>query len=96
MQALVDRHVKDEVLYREAVALGFDREDPALRRRLATKLESLARDVGAAVEPTEAELQAFLDAHAAFSTIFRTSEELDPRRAVGDTDPDALLRDLRN
>jgi len=63
VQGLVDRKIKDEVLYREAVALGFDREDPALRRRLAMKLEYLARDVGAAADPTEAELQAHLDAN---------------------------------
>ena len=63
VRGLVDRMIKDEVLYREAVALGLDREDPALRRRLAMKLEYLARDVGAAAEPTEAELQAHLDAN---------------------------------
>jgi prepilin-type processing-associated H-X9-DG protein len=38
----------------------------------------------------------FLDAHAAYSTTFRTNTDLDPRRAVGDPAPGALLRDLRN
>lgn len=63
LQALVERHVRDEMLYREAVAMELDREDPVMRRRIAMKLEYLAKDVGAAVEPTEAELQAHLDAH---------------------------------
>lgn len=74
LRGLIDRHVQDEILYREAVGLGLDREDPALRRRLATKLEYLAKDVGAAVEPTETELQAFFDANA-------ERYALQPRRA---------------
>ena len=63
LRGLVDRHVRDELLYREATALGLDREDPALRRRVAMKLEYLAKDVGASVEPTDADLQAWIDAH---------------------------------
>ena len=101
MKALVDRHVKDEVLYREAVALGFDREDPALRRRLATKLEYLARDAGAAVEPTEAELQAFLEAHVEryaedphrrFVQVYLSEER---RGARAEADARTLLASLR-
>ena len=101
LEALVDRHIKDEVLYREAVALGFDREDPALRRRLATKLEFLARNAGAALEPTGAELQAFLDAHPEryaaaprrhFVQVFLSEES---RGARAEADARALLASLR-
>jgi hypothetical protein len=101
LEALVDRHIKDEVLYREAVALGFDREDAALRRRIASKLEFLARDAGAAAEPTEAELQAFLDARAEryaeaprrrFVQVY-VSEERRGERAASDAR--ALLAKLR-
>jgi len=92
LRAILDRHVRDEILYREAVGLGLDREDPALRRRLATKLEYLAKDVGAAVEPTEAELETYYDAHAeryalqprrAFRHVF-FSEDKRGERAVAD------------
>ena len=92
LRGLVDRHVRDEILYREAVALGLDREDPALRRRLAMKLEFLAKDVGAAVEPTEAELQAWFEARAeryalkprrAFQQVY-FSEDKRGERALAD------------
>jgi hypothetical protein len=93
--------VRDEVLYREAVALGFDREDPALRRRLANKLEYLARDAGAAIEPTEAQLQAWLDEHPeryaehprrSFEHVYLSE---DRRGAKAKADAEALLARLR-
>jgi hypothetical protein len=62
-RALVDRFVDEEVLYREAVALGLDRGDPIVRRRLAQKMVFVAED-GAAREPADAELAAYLAAHA--------------------------------
>jgi len=36
--ALVEGYVEEEVLYREALALGFDRTDPIVRRRLIQKM----------------------------------------------------------
>lgn len=60
---LVRDFVREELLAREAVALGLDRDDTIVRRRLAQKMEFLADDVAAAVEPTDAELAAFLAAH---------------------------------
>jgi len=62
---LVDDYVRDEALYREARALGLDREDPGIRRRLIQSLRfSLeGRDDGAVAKPSDAELRAFLKAH---------------------------------
>lgn len=62
-RALVDRFVDEEILTREAAALGLDRGDPIVRRRLAQKMSFLAESE-AAQEPTEAELQRRLEAHA--------------------------------
>ena len=39
MQQLVEDHVKEEILYREGVALGLDKDDLVIRRRLRQKLE---------------------------------------------------------
>jgi peptidyl-prolyl cis-trans isomerase C len=64
IRSLVDRRVRDEMLYREAVALNLDQGDEALRRRLAMKIEYLAKDAVAAAEPSEEALQAHLDANA--------------------------------
>src|SRR4029450_8049258 len=39
---LIDDYIREEVLYREAVAMGLDRDDTIVRRRLRQKLEFLA------------------------------------------------------
>jgi hypothetical protein len=56
------RAIEDEVLYREAIRLGLDRDDPIVRQRLAQKLLLLVEDLGGASQsPTDAELRAFFD-----------------------------------
>jgi len=60
MAALLDEYVREEVYYREALALGLDRDDVVVRRRLRQKMEFLT-DTGAdLLEPSERELRAFL------------------------------------
>ena len=44
---LIDDHIREEVLYREALALGLDRDDTIIRRRLRQKLEFVSEDVAA-------------------------------------------------
>lgn len=56
---LVDSFVREEVLYREAKALGLDRDDTVVRRRLAQKIGFLAQDLATQVEPSDAELETF-------------------------------------
>lgn len=63
--ALVQRFVDDEVLYREAIALGLERGDVIVRRRLVQKMEFLTEGIAAAADPSDAELAAFLQTHAA-------------------------------
>ncbi len=60
-QALIENLVDDEVLIREALAMGIDQGDPILRRRLIQKMGFLIEGVNPVPEPTEAELQAYLD-----------------------------------
>jgi Protein of unknown function (DUF3604)/PPIC-type PPIASE domain len=47
-------------VYREALALGLDRDETIIRRRLRQKLEFVSEDIAAQVDPTEAQLEAFL------------------------------------
>lgn len=61
LQGLVEDHIREEVYFREALALGLDRDDIIIRRRLRQKVEFLTQDLADAVEPTDEELQAFLD-----------------------------------
>ena len=56
---LVESKVKEEVLFREAVAMGLDKDDTIVKRRMAQKMQFLAEDVAAAHEPTTAELEAW-------------------------------------
>jgi hypothetical protein len=60
LDGLVEGYVREEVLYREAVAMGLDRDDTVIRRRLSQKMEFLSEDIAAQVEPTDEELRAHL------------------------------------
>jgi hypothetical protein len=60
-QAMVEDKVSEEVLYREALAMGLDKDDTIVKRRMAQKMQFLAEDVAAAHEPSTPELQAWFD-----------------------------------
>jgi len=61
LDGLIEDHVRQEILYREALALGLDRGDLIVRRRLAQKMEFLASDSAAVPEPSESDLESFLE-----------------------------------
>jgi hypothetical protein len=63
IKGLIDDHVKEEILYREALALGLDKDDTVIRRRLRLKMEFLSQAQAEAATPSEAELEAFLKAN---------------------------------
>jgi parvulin-like peptidyl-prolyl isomerase len=63
LEGLIRDRVQEEVYYREAIALGLDRDDTIIRRRLRQKMEFISDDVAAEVEPTDEQLQAYLKAH---------------------------------
>lgn len=56
-QGLIDAHVRETALYREALAMGLDQNDVIIRRRLAQKLEFLFQDLADAVPVTGEELE---------------------------------------
>ena len=92
LQGLVEDHIREEVYFREALALGLDRDDIIIRRRLRQKVEFLTQDLADAVEPTEEELQTFLDENIddyripnvyTFSQrLFRTDRDAEAARAT--------------
>ena len=63
LSGLVDSYVSDEILYREGKALGLDRDDAVIKRRVRQKLEVMAEEAGERDAPTDAELTAYLNAH---------------------------------
>jgi hypothetical protein len=62
LDGLVEDYIRDEVYYREGKAIGVDRDDIVIRRRIRQKMEFFAEDMAAA-EPTDAELAAYLSDH---------------------------------
>jgi len=64
-EGLIRDRVQEEVYYREALALGLDKDDLIIRRRLRQKMEFVSHDLAAQAEPSDADLQAYLNAHAA-------------------------------
>lgn len=64
LRHLVEGRVREELLYREALALGLDQGDAIVKRRLAQKMEFLFEDVSALREPSRAELETWFAAHA--------------------------------
>lgn len=83
LDGLIEAFVREEVMVREALALGLDRDDAIIRRRLQQKMEFVSEEAAASVEPSDAELARYLDEHAdAFRTEPRvtfTQVYLDPR-----------------
>jgi len=64
LEGLIEDHIREEVYYREALAMGLDRDDTIVRRRLRQKLEFFTDDLVAAVDPTEEQLEAYFSGHA--------------------------------
>src|SRR5450631_3694543 len=62
---MVENKVQQEILYREALAIGLDKDDEIVKRRMAQKMEFLAEDVAAAREPTTADLRSWYETNSA-------------------------------
>jgi len=69
MRSLIDARVREEILYREALAFGLDKDDTIVRRRMAQKMEFLFEDVAALREPTADELSAWFEKNAERFTL---------------------------
>jgi hypothetical protein len=99
---LVQEHIKEEIYYREALALGLDRDDTIIKRRLRQKMEFLVDGIGDIKEPTDKDLQSYLEKHKdkfqvesrfTFSHVY-----LNPDRHLNSMQKDAaeLLSKLNN
>ena len=63
LDGLAEDYIREEVLYREALAMGLDKDDTIVRRRMRQKLEFLTEEASAAALPTDRDLQSWLDKH---------------------------------
>jgi hypothetical protein len=86
---LIQQYIKETVLYREALTMGLNKHDQVIRRRLAQKLEFLAKDLVALTPPTEEELQAYFDAtlddaEAIKASLIARGDKVEDPGALGD------------
>ena len=61
---MISKFVREEVYVREALALGLDKDDAVIRRRLQMKMEFLTESGAEAAKPDDATLQAHLNANS--------------------------------
>lgn len=73
LDGLVQDYIREEVLYREAKALGLDQDDTVIRRRLRQKMEFISDDAAALETPSDQDLDAWLAAHP---DVFRIEPRL--------------------
>ena len=59
LRGALEQHIRQEVLYREALARGYDRDDLVVRRAMQQKMEFLAASQALQEPPTEEEIEAF-------------------------------------
>ena len=102
LEGLIDNRIKEEVLYREALAMGMSEGDPLIRRRLAQKMEFLSEGLMDPGEPSKADLRAYAEANPErFQEPAQISFEhvyLNPERRGKNLERDAraLLVSLKN
>ncbi len=65
LAGLVDAYIRDEILYREGLALGLDRDDALIKRRVRQKFEVIMEEESAGAAPSDADLTAYITANAA-------------------------------
>ena len=84
LQGLIDSHVREEILFREGVAMRLDRDDQVIRRRVQQKIIVISEESAARSAPTDAELEGYLSKHAERygrpAVIGFDQVMLDPRR----------------
>ncbi len=104
LKGVIDGWVREEVMVREGLAMGLDRDDLVVRRRVVQKIEFLADGAAAGVAaPSEAQLQAWLAQHAAdyqLDPVYTLAQVyFDPSRRGGeqlDADVSAARRALQD
>ena len=100
LQVLIDDYVREEILYREALKLGLDKDDTIIRRRLAQKMDFLAEDVASLRDPAPGVLEAWYNqnqdqyAPPPLATFHHVFFALDKRGADAQAQAQTALRGL--
>jgi len=93
LRGALEQHIRQEVLYREALAREYDRDDLVVRRAMQQKMEFLAASQALQEPPTEEEIEAFFPAVLTFAQIYIS---LDQRGVEAEQHAIDLLARLRS
>lgn len=63
LQGMIEQQIREQVMYREVLAMGLDKNDAFIQKRLAQKIEFISSDIAAMAEPSDEELTKFLNKH---------------------------------
>ncbi len=100
LDKLIKGHVRNEVYYREALALGLDRNDPQVKQRMRLKLEFLLEDLTAEEPPSDEllnefmlqnEQRFFIQPQVSFQQLYLNPD----KRADFDADAKRILKQLQ-
>lgn len=83
LQGLIENYVIEEIYYREALAMGIDKDDPVIRRRLRQKMEIYTDNLATTLTPSEDELNQYLLQH---SDKFKTDNRYSFKQVYLSTD----------
>jgi parvulin-like peptidyl-prolyl isomerase len=64
LDSMIEAQIREEVLYRESLAMGLDQNDAIVRRRLSQKIEFIFSDLATQTKPSDAELTEYLTENA--------------------------------
>ena len=92
LQQLIDDYVREEALYREAVALGMDENDYVIKQRMIQSIEFITNGfVAAAVNASDADVREYFEQHRddyfvdpvlTFTHVFYSNERRSAEEAV--------------
>jgi hypothetical protein len=95
IDGVIQSYIREDVLYKQAVAMGLNEDDPVTRRRMAQKLEFLTSDLADMVQPTEPELETYFEEHQA---VYQQPDVVTFRQVYFNPDKrgEATLNDAEN
>ena len=91
LDALIEDWIREELAYREGTAMGLDRDDTIVRRRVRQKLEFFVEGLTDQIDPEDEDLQEYLAEHA---DAFRS--EPDAQLPSGVPEPEYARRVARS
>ena len=101
LRKAMEQYVREEILYREALARNFDRDDPTVRLAMVRKVMMLGTARAEAIEPSDKELQAYFSLRQeryripAVVDLMHVFVSTDKRGDKAQGDAEQLLTELR-